>query len=254
MLGRGRRAFCLRNQRVGDVPDNDPEGRLIRSNSPTLGRPRRNVFFVAGAPRSSEGGAQNTIALAADRGPHTKPGVGRAPRYDAFVMVYRTPAPRSREGAAPLALRDFARRLAARWRRSSPWKALPPLAFLALALASGWLGLRLPLFAEAQGYFALALAYAVSAACARHLWARDAKHLLTGGDEIGKKLAWTVALAVPMAGPVFYGALYEPPLPSDMPNRSVHLGPLNNATRTLSPLLAARRSPPAVRRSPLADW
>lgn len=137
-------------------------------------------------------------------------------------MVYRTPAPRSREGAAPLALRGFARRFAARLRRASRWKTLPPLGFVALALVSGWLGWREASLAEAKGYFALAVVYVLSAACARHLWARDAKHWLLDGDELGKKLAWTAALALPLLGPLFYGALYEPLPPSDVPNRSAH--------------------------------
>jgi hypothetical protein len=137
-------------------------------------------------------------------------------------MVYRTPAPHSREGAAPLAHRGFARRFAARLRRASRWKTLPPLGFAVLALVSGWLGWREASLAEAKGYFALAVVYVLSAVCARHLWARDAKHWLLDGDELGKKLAWTAALAVPLLGPLFYGAVYEPLPPSDVPNRSLH--------------------------------
>jgi len=44
----------------------------------------------------------------------------------------------------------------------------------------------------------------LSLACIYHLWARN-----TGGCL--RKLAWTVAIAMPGLGPVAYGALYHPP-------------------------------------------
>lgn len=135
-------------------------------------------------------------------------------------MVYRTPAPR-REWPPRPGRRGPLRRVAESLRRASRPGALPALGFAAFALAAAWCGLRCRSIGEAEGYFVLALAYVLSAACARHLWARPPRRRLLDGDEFGKKLAWTLALGLPVLGPLFYGALYDPLPPNDLPNRSL---------------------------------
>jgi hypothetical protein len=135
-------------------------------------------------------------------------------------MVYRTPAPRCDEPSRRA--RGAGLRLAAAALRRRLWSgSLPAAAFAAAALAAAWCGLRRPSLAEAEGYLALGLAYVLSAACARHLWARAPRRPWLDGDELGKKLIWSLALAVPVLGPLFYGALYDPLPPSDVPNRSL---------------------------------
>ncbi len=136
-------------------------------------------------------------------------------------MVYRTPAPHDREGAAAPRPLATARRAVVALRRASRPGTTAPGAFVALALAAGWRGVAAAPSAEAKGFVALALAYALSAACARHLWARAPRRGLLDGDELGKKLGWSIALALPVIGPLFYGAVYDPLPPSDLPNRSL---------------------------------
>jgi hypothetical protein len=136
-------------------------------------------------------------------------------------MVYRTPAPRSSEAAERLGRPQPPRHLVRALRRLSRPGPLISAGFGALAAVSGWWGLRCRSLDEAKGYFALALAYVVSAACTGHLWARVPAKGLLAGDELGKKLTWSVLLTLPLIGPLFYGALYEPLPPNDLPNRSL---------------------------------
>jgi hypothetical protein len=136
-------------------------------------------------------------------------------------MVYRTPAPRPREGAALWGRQRLSTRAIETLRRASRPRSLVSLGFVCAALVSAWGGFRSASLDEAKGYFALGCAFLLSAVCARHLWARAPRTGLLTGDDLGKKLAWSAALALPLLGPLFYGALYEPLPPNELPNRSL---------------------------------
>lgn len=50
----------------------------------------------------------------------------------------------------------------------------------------------------------LALLETVGLLCLVHLWRRR------DGGSVAKRLAWSLALVVPLLGPIFYGALFTP--------------------------------------------